>query len=58
MKNLIFLSMLFLALAGCSGMLAGDGYSNFDPGYDGTGFGGYSGFEGMGYGGFGGMDDD
>jgi hypothetical protein len=42
MKNLIFVSALLLALAGCGGMLAGDGYSNFDPGY----------------GGFGGMDDD
>lgn len=71
LKNLILASALFLALSGCGGMPIGYGYSNFDPGYAGEGFGGFGGmddagfggmddggFGGMGDGGFGGMDDD
>ena len=57
MKNLMLATAIILTLSGCGNMLAADGYSNFNPGYEGMGYGDYGGFGGMDDAGFGGMDD-
>ncbi|NDU85471.1 MAG: hypothetical protein G3H99_02545 [Ferrovum sp.] len=66
MKKSLWVSVFFLALAGCGDMMMGDGYGGgYYPGYGGfggmdMGFGGMDGggFGGFGDGGFGGGDDD
>ncbi|KXW59142.1 hypothetical protein [Ferrovum myxofaciens] len=65
MKKSLWISVLFLSLAGCGPMMMGGGYGGDYPGYGGfggmdMGFGGMDGggMEGFGDGGFGGDDDD